>query len=57
MMENRSIQRIIGLMSGTSVDGVDAAMIEVRDEMPLVRVQVLAHATYPYPPHLSEISS
>jgi hypothetical protein len=32
MMENRSEQRIIGLISGTSVDGIDAALIEVRDE-------------------------
>ncbi len=54
MVENRSMQRVIGLMSGTSVDGVDAAMIEVRDEPPSVRVQVLAHETYPYPPQLRE---
>lgn len=54
MMENRSIQRVIGLMSGTSVDGVDAAMVEVRDDRPSPRVQVLAHQTYPYPPHLRE---
>ncbi len=52
MMKNQSIRRIIGLMSGTSVDGVDAALIEVRDDGPSVGVQVLAHDTYPYPPDL-----
>ncbi len=48
------MQRVIGLMSGTSVDGVDAAIIEVRDEVPAIQVQVLAHETYPYPPYLRE---
>ncbi|ETW97893.1 MAG: hypothetical protein ETSY2_43725 [Candidatus Entotheonella gemina] len=54
MMKNQSAQRIIGMISGTSVDGVDAALIEVRDDGASTRVQVLAHNTYPYPPHLQE---
>ena len=52
MLKNQSAQRIIGLISGTSVDGVDAALIEVRDDGSSIRVQVLAHDTYPYPEHL-----
>ena len=54
MTENLSPQRIIGLISGTSVDGVDAAFIEVHDDALPMRVQVLAHATYPYPAPLRE---
>ncbi len=54
MMKNRSAQRIIGLISGTSVDGVDAALIEVRENGTSTQVQVLAHHTYPYPSHLQD---
>lgn len=54
MMKNRSAQRIIGMISGTSVDGVDAALIEVRDDGASTSVQVLAHDTYLYPPTLQE---
>ena len=54
MMENRSEQRIIGLISGTSVDGIDAALIEVQDDGLPTKIQVLAYDTYPYPAHLQE---
>jgi len=52
MMKNRSVQRIIGLISGTSVDGIDAALIEVRDHGSSTRVHVWAHDTYAYPENL-----
>ena len=43
-----AVQRVIGLMSGTSADGVDAALVEVRDDGLRPQVRVLAYATYPY---------
>jgi len=40
--------RVVGLMSGTSADGVDAALVEIaRGE-----VRLLAWETFPYPPRL-----
>ena len=39
--------RVVGLMSGTSADGVDAALVDVRP--PGTQVEVLAFETYPYP--------
>jgi anhydro-N-acetylmuramic acid kinase len=52
MMKNHSAKRIIGLISGTSVDGIDAALIEVRDHGSSTRVHVWAHDTYAYPENL-----
>jgi len=40
--------RVVGLMSGTSVDGVDAAIVEIGSR----GVEVLAFNTYPYPAEL-----
>ena len=42
---SRKRLRVIGLMSGTSADGIDAAMVDVEGWRP----RVLAFHTYPYP--------
>jgi anhydro-N-acetylmuramic acid kinase len=47
-------QHIIGLISGTSVDGIDAVFATIHGHGPGMRVRVLAHATYPYPSTLRE---
>lgn len=46
--------RVIGLISGTSVDGIDAALIEITGTDVDLKVQLLAGATYPYPTQLRE---
>lgn len=46
------VLRVIGLMSGTSADGVDAALVALHGEGPGLEVEILAHATYPYPADL-----
>ncbi len=52
-------KRIIGLISGTSADGIDAALVRIRghagDKLePHERLQIEAFATFPYPPELRE---
>lgn len=45
---------VVGLMSGTSADGIDAALVRIRGCGLGTNVQVLAHATTPYRPRLRE---
>ncbi|MEB3882467.1 anhydro-N-acetylmuramic acid kinase [Lyngbya sp. CCY1209] len=44
--------RVIGLISGTSADGIDAALVEIGGGTADLRVECLRAATYPYPPEL-----
>lgn len=46
--------RVIGLISGTSVDGIDAALVEITGTDVDLKVELLAGATYPYPDTLRE---
>jgi anhydro-N-acetylmuramic acid kinase len=46
--------QVIGLMSGTSVDGVDAVLAMLQGHGPGMQVRVLASATYPYPAELRQ---
>ncbi|MDD1416686.1 anhydro-N-acetylmuramic acid kinase, partial [Dolichospermum sp. ST_con] len=44
--------RVIGLMSGTSVDGIDTALVEISGREWDLKVELIAGETYPYPPQL-----
>ncbi|MEH2223219.1 anhydro-N-acetylmuramic acid kinase [Nostoc sp.] len=46
--------RVIGLISGTSVDGIDAALVEISGTELDLKVELRAGATYPYPAQLRE---
>lgn len=41
--------KVIGLMSGTSADGVDAALVDIRGTGHNLTVQLLAFQTFPFP--------
>jgi len=51
---------VVGLMSGTSLDGITAALVEIEEagegfpERPKLRVKLLAHHTRPYPREVRE---
>ncbi|ACK66260.1 protein of unknown function UPF0075 [Rippkaea orientalis PCC 8801] len=42
----------IGLISGTSVDGIDAALIEISGTELDLKIDLISGKTYPYPPEL-----
>lgn len=44
--------RVVGLISGTSVDGIDAALVDVSGTTHDLQIELVAGATYPYPPEL-----
>ncbi|MEH2325150.1 MAG: anhydro-N-acetylmuramic acid kinase [Nostoc sp.] len=46
--------RVIGLISGTSVDGIDATLVEISGTELDIKVELVAGATYPYPAELRE---
>jgi anhydro-N-acetylmuramic acid kinase len=46
--------RVIGLMSGTSVDGIDAALVDISGTDLDLKVELVAGETYPYPTDLRE---
>lgn len=46
------MKRVVGLMSGTSADGVTAALVQVSGTDEKTRLKVLASNTYPYEPRL-----
>jgi anhydro-N-acetylmuramic acid kinase len=45
---------VVGLMSGTSADGVDAALVRITGDADAVRVKPLAFSALPYPRGLQE---
>ena len=46
--------KVIGLMSGTSVDGIDTVLVEIAGKELDLEVQLLAAATNPYPPEVRD---
>jgi anhydro-N-acetylmuramic acid kinase len=51
---NKPMRRVVGLMSGTSVDAIDAVLAEVEGYASRARVRVLEFRSYPFPPGVRE---
>lgn len=53
-MRGKSVRRVIGMMSGTSVDGVDAAVVEIGGSLESPQVRLIAFENRPYPATIRE---
>ncbi len=47
-LQHKNPKKVIGLMSGTSADGIDACLVEISGNGLHTRINVLAFETYPY---------
>jgi len=54
-LQNKKKKLVIGLMSGTSVDGIDAALVEITGNGVNTKFKELFFRTYPYPKGLKEL--
>ncbi len=46
--------KVLGMMSGTSADGIDAALVRISGAPPNLAAQLEAHFHVPFPPYLRE---
>ncbi|RKU15686.1 anhydro-N-acetylmuramic acid kinase [Candidatus Poribacteria bacterium] len=51
---NKNKKYVIGLMSGTSVDGIDAAVVEITGHGLETTVNLIAFETFPFPPDVPQ---
>lgn len=51
-LREKETKKVIGLMSGTSVDGISAVALEVSGSGLKTRFRILSHNVYPYPPQV-----
>jgi len=55
LIRQKGKRRVVGLMSGTSADGVSAVVTEITGSGVDTRLEILGFQTYPYPSDLREV--
>ena len=53
-IRQKPVRRVVGMMSGTSVDGIDAALVEISGTDTEPRVELKAFDNSPFPPRVRE---
>jgi anhydro-N-acetylmuramic acid kinase len=52
-IRSKPVRRVVGLMSGTSADGVDAALVEIEESTGFAGLDLIHTVTVPYPNDLA----
>ncbi len=52
---NKKSRRIIGLMSGMSLDGIDLACVDIEGEFPKLKIKLQSTHYMPYPAQLKKL--
>ncbi len=55
ILSNKKTKNVIGLMSGTSVDGVDTVLLKITGSGVNTKIEQLAFITYPFPKGMREL--
>lgn len=53
-IKNKPVRRVVGMMSGTSVDGIDAALVEISGSEDEPKVSLVAFENLPFPEKVRE---
>ncbi|WP_462410679.1 anhydro-N-acetylmuramic acid kinase [Neobacillus sp. Marseille-QA0830] len=53
-MQTQNQKLVVGLMSGTSLDGIDAALVRIAEDAGDIQLKLLHFATMPYPESVRE---
>jgi len=54
-LSKKNTKYVIGLMSGTSLDGIDAVLLQIKGNSTKTKVSQLAFGTYPFPAKMKEM--
>ncbi|MCB0742473.1 MAG: anhydro-N-acetylmuramic acid kinase, partial [Ignavibacteriae bacterium] len=48
-LSNKEKKNVIGIMSGTSLDGVDVALVEIEGNSTFTKINLVGFLEYPFP--------
>ena len=54
-LSNKDVKYVVGLMSGTSLDGVDVALVEIKNNWIDTRINLIGFIEFPFPTGLKSI--
>ena len=54
-LQEKETKNVIGLMSGTSLDGVDVALVQIRGNSTFTKLKIIGYLEYPFPSGLKSI--